>query len=562
MLPFKDDPSSDNQQVATYFYDCDPNLKKDTFTKFNERPGLYVFLLRRSDTLDDELYGKPISFAYVDCSSLAVAAGELSSVSCWIDGLLLNLTVTSTTSLFSQEDISLLNPLVLNIHGLTHFPKPKKKPIDQYLNSFYLYNNFSMNNGIKRHIYGKPKISNIDQHPSIHHDLDSDDSDQESVDEEHLTVLIDLSVTLFPKLFDYKLFEESLTNETFTIEVHQDNNCNNRIISESICSEYRNLLKDIFASSHGKADPSTASKTTDKKNKSDNTPDKSKKGIISIPRNVHSAISPSDSFLIDQVMESLSHHREICPHACGSYRLDKLLSNSNEIALMYRNKRLKHEFDELQEVKRKEFEESAAVAATASIEPIEPIIATKNTKNTKSKASKQAVEVISEPTEFVKEEYKEITNFVIEDDLAIDLRYNNPSKPIPWQMPKDISLIAALAREVNGPIESPEKSPDPKKGPKKGEKLASPKASKQTGKQAAIVESEKPRKKSNGVNKVSVDKSVLESFIQMDTQLFVTVQYHKALNDKKTLQKKLQDSSETLSIVDSTASLSKSSGIV
>jgi hypothetical protein len=119
-FPLLPDESSEMKR-ASYSYGCEPSLSLNTdkFASFNTIPGLFVFLMKKSVDGEGEIQSVacPVSFAYVDCSMLAIHPGQVFGRSESYDHIDINVSITTTKALLPSNFLQEHEPLQLTIHG-------------------------------------------------------------------------------------------------------------------------------------------------------------------------------------------------------------------------------------------------------------------------------------------------------------------------------------------------------------------------------------------------------------------------------------------------------------
>jgi hypothetical protein len=270
-------------------------------------------------------------------------------------------------------------------HRLTNYPLDGKE-MDLALNSLYLYHKLQLgdNPASVRYIYGRPKLVKASKHGI---DSDSDDDDEHSDSANTTTALFDLQICIFPDFsMSMEVFYEQVTSTSFSFELYD--NPVSTILSKSFLDGYLNLTCEKSVIGTKKADSSSKA-SNEKKGKEKEVAEKAAKGKKEV--STKTAVGPSnavDRYMIESIMSGLAQHREIYAHGSLRYRLDQLLSDTAELAIKFANMR--------------------------------------NPNPTAGDAAGQRC-------------------LAVEDDLVLDLRYENPTKPQPWKLPEDLSLRKALA---------------------------------------------------------------------------------------------------------------------
>lgn len=115
ILPWKGD---EDKKSATFVVNAAYDITSpEKLGVFNEKPGVYVVVLRDST---------PLGFTYVDCSSFVLEAGSCFAKNVYIAGYSIDATVTSIAPLLPLESSIKLEPVVLDIKRyqlVGHFPR-------------------------------------------------------------------------------------------------------------------------------------------------------------------------------------------------------------------------------------------------------------------------------------------------------------------------------------------------------------------------------------------------------------------------------------------------------
>lgn len=205
------------------------------------------------------------------------------------------------------------------IFRLNSFPVYENEDVQDAIQSSYLYGNVSFGTGFSRTILGFPKLiiakKEVDPEETMNNEF-------EVIPDKYD---VSLQVCVLPGLEDLALFKESLTSSTFVIEVHKED-LHKRAFHYRNVEEYNTLLGAVkvdepIVAVKGKAPPKAAPPTT-----SDNS--------------TFGAITPGDSFLLQAIQKALTTSRQIRPHGTARFRLEQLLSSSNDLLTKFERRRV------------------------------------------------------------------------------------------------------------------------------------------------------------------------------------------------------------------------------
>jgi hypothetical protein len=192
-----------------------------------------------------------------------------------------------------------------------------------------VYGEFNLGMGVKRHILGFPYV----EYP--HTPATSMDP---SGDEEKMSV--GLRICLLPGLIDLPKLKDSFTSSTLVLEMHREDVFARAFHPRNV-EEYASMANAEKAKHEPAADASAG-----KKGGKAAPPPAAKKGAAPAPdANVVSKaetteMTAMDRFLLSCIQRALAASRQIRPHGTIRYRLEQLLSSSND--LLTRFARMRH----------------------------------------------------------------------------------------------------------------------------------------------------------------------------------------------------------------------------
>lgn len=241
--------------------------------------------------------------------------------------------------------------------------------LEEAVQSTYVFGEFNMGAGVKRQILGFPYL----EHRAV-----EDDSDPSAgLDKFQLG----LKICLLPGLIDIPKLKDAFTSSTLVLELHREDVYKRAFHTRNV-EEYMRMT-------HAEK-PAVEAPVETKKGAKAAPPPAAKKGAapepVGLPKVEVTAMTDADRFLLGCIQRALGASRQIRPHGTVRYRLEQLLSSSND--LLTRFARMRH-----------------GGAPTAGDDTV-----------------------------------------VVKEDLLLEVRLEKPSKPEKWDLPADISLKSALTR--------------------------------------------------------------------------------------------------------------------
>lgn len=467
---------------------------------------------------------------------------------------------------------------------MVRFPLFENQDIRDALKSTYFFNQFDVGTGVQRQIFGYPVLpetsvnvtdesikesmnSTNDNLPSIiKHapSIDSDDDDDgpsssnssiaafnnstyrpnstkittvkfkkskrnnNSISETQLLkqteipeVIIDIKVCLFPGITSLDKFKELISTHTYAIEFHNEKLAS-RLFSRLVVYEYNKMLSPGKYS--GKLDDDKGQKNTEevKTVSKDSSKDKKKgdkdggssskkvdkgkqsKQAASQSLSSQGPITPPDIYLISVITKGLQTSKVVNVHSAARFRLEQLLTNSADLLAKFA-------------LKRQEL---------AAAEQIPTGLNDTATRDVSASGSSEVNTGVTAPidihsnTQVLKQQLQDKLHVICNEELILDLLYQKPYKPLPWERPEDISLKSALESHLITNNELVDKI--------KTVELSS---------SIKVLSEAVSTKKLNVniANEVSTNKiSIFESLMKHDTQLHVMVELHRLLKLKST----------------------------
>lgn len=194
--------------------------------------------------------------------------------------------------------------------------------------STYVYGEFNLGGGIKRQILGFPYVEKR---------VISEEGDNEPA-EEIEKFQVNLKVCLLPGLIDIPRLKDAFTSSTLVLEVHREDVFKRAFHTRNI-EEYRELVGPEVAK---EPEPAAAAGKKAPPAKAAPPP---KKGVAAPvveagpAKTVVTEMTPGDRFLLGCIQRALAASRQIRPHGTARYRLEQLLSSSNDLLTRFARKR-------------------------------------------------------------------------------------------------------------------------------------------------------------------------------------------------------------------------------
>jgi hypothetical protein len=306
----------------------DENDRKQKLITFNLKPGIYAILCkdeRRTGAVEGEpsiITSIPLGFSHLDCSSFLMNPGVISANNLKIDGYELEVTVSLEGRMLSYPDIVEYEPMVLDLKRLNYYPVLENEVPGESTNGVYIYGNIPLGSGVHRTVLGF---------------LPSTD-DSEKVD-------IGVKLCVLPGLVaDLQQFKDLLTSTNFVLEIHQGQDVFSRAFHLRNVEEYQQQMVTeklqqtealaLLTPAKGKAKPPAKGK---------GAPDPNE-GTEFAPTPFGS-IKGSDRFLTLAIHKALQASRQLRAHGTIRFRLQNLLSSSNDMLTKFKRTRHGHHDD-------------------------------------------------------------------------------------------------------------------------------------------------------------------------------------------------------------------------
>lgn len=242
--------------------------------------------------------------------------------------------------------------------------------LENAVQNTYVFGEFNLGGGIKRQILGFPYVQA---------NSSEDNSDPSSNSDKFQ---LGLKICLLPGLIDIPKLKDAFTSSTLVLELHRED-VYKRAFHPRNVEEYVQIM-------HTEKPPVETPVETKKGSKAA-PPPAAKKGAAAPepvgPVKVEvTAMTNGDHFLLGCIQRALATARQIRPHGTVRYRLEQLLSSSNDLLTRFARKR-------------------------------------------QGGAPSKGDDTV-----------------VVKEDLLLEVRLEKPSKPEKWDLPADISLKSALSR--------------------------------------------------------------------------------------------------------------------
>eukprot|EP01038_Epipyxis_sp_PR26KG_P013134 gene13134-17601_t len=399
----------------------------DKIRKFDAKPGVFAVI-----SLENNNVATPLGFLYIDCSPFLIENKKLIAKLPKLNNIANNndiqveFSATIDKCLLSKHQVIVYEPMIIDITSIRNFPLPLMKneedevmgtstiPLHLNKDSVFIYgdlnffeinshktNSSTNNNPSNRLIFGYPfvdatnsfsstnsnnnntdtlELSNNFNLNNNNYDQDSDSDQEENHNKFYDTGVLNTSnnnknkfkitikTCILPGLHDLLLFKDSLTSSTYQLELYQFD-INNKIFNNDNNNNFQKLLLNLQTSL-------TSSEPVSK------TPTKGKAPAVPgiKPDNIFTEITPLDTFLLSIIMDELHKSRLLLPHGSIRFRLEQLLSTSNDLLLKFAQKRNNSKHDDI----------------------------------------------------------------IVKEEMMLEVLLEKPAKPEKWDLPSDISLRSAL----------------------------------------------------------------------------------------------------------------------
>lgn len=199
--------------------------------------------------------------------------------------------------------------------------------LEDAVRSTYVYGEFNLGGGIKRQILGFPFVEKR---------VFTEENDTEpAADIEKFQV--NMKICLLPGLIDIPKLKDSFTSSTLVLEVHREDVFKRAFHIRNV-EEYREMVGGNEAVKEVVPEP-TAKKAPPAK-----AAPPAKKGAAPVvetgpAKTEVTEITPADKFLLGCIRRALVASRQIRPHGTARYRLEQLLSSSNDLLTRFARRR-------------------------------------------------------------------------------------------------------------------------------------------------------------------------------------------------------------------------------
>ena len=342
-LPWKE--NEDGLMSSTFITNVDCDISNpEKMQLFNEKPGIYAVVLGDN---------APFGFSFVDCSSFAIEACTSSARHSQLGDYELNISVSIDKPLLSLTDVIPLEPLVLDIkryhkytlkhkrfililinslsisvlYSVSAYPVLENESLEEAVKSSYLYGEFNLGGGIKRQILGFPYVTYETPTTTTTTEEEKTTLNNTNTIEKTEKMNINMKICLLPGLINIPKLKDSLISSTLTLELHNEN-IFTRAFHQRNITEYLELLNQSQSVEIPVEIPKKGSKPA--------ATALGKKDLIPvenniIPKVIVTEMLETDKFLLNCIHRSLTVSRCIRPHGIIRYRLEQLLSSSNDL---------------------------------------------------------------------------------------------------------------------------------------------------------------------------------------------------------------------------------------
>eukprot|EP01034_Spumella_vulgaris_P034753 gene34753-42863_t len=211
-------------------------------------------------------------------------------------------------------------------------------------------------------------------------DVYADDKQSSVFEDEKNAAAMELRVCLLPGLSDLNTFKDLMSTATYVLEIHKED-LYKRAFHTRNCEEFHKMLLEESGSGPRPAPVEVSAAASAVPAKGAKAP---AKAAATAPETagVFGPMLKSDKFLLQCITRALTTSRQIRPHGTIRFRLEQLLSQSNDLLTQFSRRR----------------------------------------------------NGLTEGDD----------NITVQEDMLLEVRLEKPSKPEKWDLPADISLRSAL----------------------------------------------------------------------------------------------------------------------
>lgn len=213
---------------------------------------------------------------------------------------------------------------------ISGYPVLEEETLTDAVRSSYLYGEFNLGGGVKRHILGFPYVEHAATSAAT-----EDGSEPNAEDEK---VSVGMKICVLPGLIDIPKLKDSFISSTLVLELHREDVYKRAFHARNV-EEYIEMT-----GGDRKNEPPPDVNAGKKGGKAAAAPPP-KKGAPAVDPNTivkteATEMTPADRFLLGCIHRALTASRQIRPHGTVRYRLEQLLSSSND--LLNRFARMRH----------------------------------------------------------------------------------------------------------------------------------------------------------------------------------------------------------------------------
>jgi hypothetical protein len=216
------------------------------------------------------------------------------------------------------------------MYSVSGYPVLDDESLADAVQSTYIYGEFNLGGGVKRQILGFPYIQ---QQPSTGEYDPAADGDR---------MQIGLKICLLPGLIDIPKLKDSFSSSTLVLELHREDVYKRAFHARNV-EEYSAMTAADRAKNEPPPDANAGKKGAAGKAP---PPAAAKKGAPAaadpnvVVKTETTEMTEADTFLLGCIQRALTASRQIRPHGTVRYRLEQLLSSSND--LLTRFARMRH----------------------------------------------------------------------------------------------------------------------------------------------------------------------------------------------------------------------------
>lgn len=317
LLPWTLDDNQNQNASVQYKFDVDIG-DKEKLIKFQADSGMYFIFNHTNDTAL-----KPFHFLYLDCSRLLIQKESLVLKQKLTDEYTVEISLSNLRTFATWEKLLPLQPVVIQVKSLNSFPSYDNEESESALQNVYIYGSLPLHSH-----QSKPMIC----YPTNYQSSFTKSSSSSKV-------YINQEVVLLPGLIDIKYFQDLMSTVTYGLEVFQDD-LMSRIFSTSTTEKYLSMLQEEPGGLGLPGAPAAAAAAGGGKKGAPAAAAGGAAGAAGGANvNVLGASVKSDEYIIQMILSALQEGKKIRNHGLGSFRLESLLSKTNDLMVKFQRKR-------------------------------------------------------------------------------------------------------------------------------------------------------------------------------------------------------------------------------